>query len=143
MSITLTCTWNPRGETSRLLRITPQLAEVYREITIILPPEADLAQTEPLKALGMMTLELSPDWSWGRYLALKKALETDSTHLHYADMDRLVRWVETQPDEWRQTVEFIQQCDCLVRAGLDAVGAAVAVGVNDSRDCRFESNALF
>lgn len=114
MSITLTCTWNPRGETARLLGIFHQLIEFYTRIIIILPPTADLAQAEPLKSLRKVSLETSPDWSWGRYLTLKKALETNTTHIHYADMDRLVRWVETQPQEWRQTIEFIQQCDCVV-----------------------------
>jgi hypothetical protein len=114
MSITLTCTWNPRGETSRLLGIYPQLIELYSRIIIVIPPVADQAPVEPLKSLAMVSLETSPDWSWGRYLTLRKALETNTTHIHYADMDRLVRWVETQPQEWRQTLEFIQQCDCVV-----------------------------
>ena len=114
MSITLTCTWNPRGETSRLLGIYPQLIELYSRIFIVLPPVADQAPVEPLKSLAMVSLETSPDWSWGRYLTLRKALETNTSHIHYADMDRLVRWVETQPQEWRQTLEFIQQCDCVV-----------------------------
>jgi len=114
MSITLTCTWNPRGETSRLLGIYPQLIELYTRIIIVLPPAVDLSQVEALTTLGKVTLEISPHWSWGRYLTLKKALETDATHFHYADMDRLVRWVETQPQEGRQTIKFIQQYDCVV-----------------------------
>jgi hypothetical protein len=114
MSITLTCTWNPRGETSRLIGIYPQLAETYDEISIILPPDADFVQTDPLESLDNVTLIISPDWSWGRYLALKKALDTDATHLHYADLDRLVRWIETQPAEWRHTVGLIQDYDCVV-----------------------------
>jgi hypothetical protein len=114
MSITLTCTWNPRGETSRLIDIYPQLVETYDEISIILPPNADFAQADPLKILNNVTLVISPNWSWGRYLALEKAPETDSTHIHYADLDRLVRWVETQPAEWRRTVALIQECDCVV-----------------------------
>jgi hypothetical protein len=114
MSVTLTCTWNPRGETTRLINLYPQLAETYLEISIVLPPNADFVQIDPLKTLDNITLEFSPEWSWGRYLALKKALETDAEHIHYADLDRLVRWVETHPAEWRRTVTFIQNCDCLV-----------------------------
>ncbi len=29
-------------------------------------------------------------------------------------MDRLLRWVETRPDEWQQTVATVQQQDCLI-----------------------------
>ena len=114
MSVTLTCTWNPRGETTRLINLYPQLIETYLGISIVLPPNADLAQIDPLKTLDNVTLEFSPDWSWGRYLALKKALETDAEYIHYADLDRLVRWVETQPAEWQRTITFIQHCDCVV-----------------------------
>ena len=42
------------------------------------------------------------------------------THIHYADMDRLLRWVETKPLEWQQTVERIQQVDCLLIGRTEA-----------------------
>jgi hypothetical protein len=47
-------------------------------------------------------------------MALKLALETEADHIHYADMDRLLRWVETRPDEWRQTLRAIWEADCLI-----------------------------
>lgn len=54
------------------------------------------------------------DWSAGRYQALQQACETGATHIHYVDFDRLLRWVETRPQEWRQVVARLQTCECLV-----------------------------
>jgi hypothetical protein len=42
------------------------------------------------------------------------ALETQCNHIHYADFDRLLRWVETRPEEWQRTVSAIQEADCLL-----------------------------
>jgi hypothetical protein len=38
-------------------------------------------------------------------------------------MDRLIRWVETRPDEWRQTLERIPACDCLIIGRTEAAWA--------------------
>jgi hypothetical protein len=114
MSVTLACTWNPRGEISRLIEVYPQLVETYEEISIVLPPDADLNQAVPLKNLNNVSLVISQNWSWGRYLALKKGLEANTSHIQYADLDRLVRWIETQPADWRRTVTYIQDHDCVV-----------------------------
>jgi hypothetical protein len=66
---------------------------------------------------------VNAEWSHGRYMALKTALETGADHIHYADMDRLLRWVETRPDEWRQTVDAVERCDYLVIGRTDAAWA--------------------
>jgi hypothetical protein len=42
------------------------------------------------------------------------ALQTQATHVHYADMDRLLRWVETRPDAWQIVVAAVQTTDCLI-----------------------------
>jgi hypothetical protein len=47
-------------------------------------------------------------------MALKLAYETGADAIHYADMDRLLRWVETKPDEWKQTLEQVGHSECLV-----------------------------
>jgi hypothetical protein len=60
-----------------------------------------------------------PQPGWGRYLSLEKALESAPDQIHYADLDRLLHWVETQPDEWRRTVEAIQHTDCLIMGRTD------------------------
>jgi hypothetical protein len=44
-------------------------------------------------------------------MALRLALDSGADFIHYADMDRLIRWVETRPDEWRRTVQFVSDAD--------------------------------
>ena len=47
-------------------------------------------------------------------MALHQALQTPVTHIHYADMDRLLRWAETRPAEWRNAVTRIEAGDYLI-----------------------------
>jgi len=47
-------------------------------------------------------------------MALKIALQSPVAHIHYADMDRLLRWVETRPEEWREATLRIADGDYLV-----------------------------
>jgi hypothetical protein len=87
---------------------------VYANVVVSLPPWAKGEDVSAIEALGGVRVHLNDEWSHGRYMALKLALETDAGHIHYADMDRLLRWVETRPDEWRQAVNIIQEADCLI-----------------------------
>jgi hypothetical protein len=120
MTINLAATWNPRGETARLLTLLPLLAEAYAAIAIIFPPIAKdpplavLNQTE-LAAAGRLGVVVSPAWPQGRYLALQTALTMGAaSHVHYADMDRLLRWVETRPAEWQATLRKLEHGEALV-----------------------------
>ena len=97
MSITLASTWHPRGELARLRRMHPQLGQVYENIVVSLPPVVATQDVEKLKTeLGFLVV-LNTEWSHVRHFALQKALDTPASHVHYADMDRLIRWVETKP----------------------------------------------
>ncbi len=114
MSLALGATWHPRGELTRLRRAWTALCRVYAHIAIVLPPDAeDSLQTE-LSDLPGIRLEVAQDWSWGRYLALKAGLEAGDNHVQYADLDRLLRWIERLPEEWEQITRAILSCDCLV-----------------------------
>lgn len=113
MAITLTTTWNPRGEMTRLTKLMPELRRAYQAIVTTLPPTGSQGLINELEKLGIQAIQ-NPDWSYGRYLSLQKALETPVDHIHYADMDRLLRWVETQPAEWLQALEALQNADCIV-----------------------------
>lgn len=114
MSLVLAATWQPRGEGPRLAGLYEQLDEVYQAMVITLPPGADLSQVEPLRQLPTLTFIQTADWTLGRHLALRGALDHPCSHLQYADLDRLIRWVETRPEEWRQTIERIRGADCTV-----------------------------
>lgn len=112
MMITLTTTWNPRGELPRLRRYYPLLRQVYQNLVVVLPPNGAEGLVKEVESLGMIPV-ISPDWSWGRFIALRKALETGADLIHYVDMDRLLRWVETREEEWRQSVALLDQADCV------------------------------
>jgi hypothetical protein len=114
MSLCLAATWFPRGEMSRLQRLAPRLRQVYTHIAVVLPPETNPQIYSDLRSLSEIRLEVVPDWSWGRYNALKLGFEAGDSHIQYADLDRLLRWVERLPEEWERTARVILQADCLI-----------------------------
>ncbi|MGD8753197.1 MAG: hypothetical protein PVG14_17300, partial [Anaerolineales bacterium] len=115
MSVVLATAWNPRGELVRFLRFLDLLEDEYAGMAISLPPGAETRVVDTLRDLaGFVSVAVTPDWSWGRHLALEKALENPCDYIHYTDFDRLLRWVETSTKEWRKTVRSIPQFECLV-----------------------------
>jgi hypothetical protein len=119
MTIALAATWNPRGELGRFEQLLPILEELYAHMVISFPPIADdqvvrLFTEGKFSARRNITMVQNQIWSWGRYMALHRALQTSASHFHYADMDRLLRWVETRPAEWRDAVAQIEAGDYLI-----------------------------
>lgn len=125
MTIALAATWHPRGELPRLVRLLPRLGEVYQSITISLPPFAEAEVVKDLQAISqsqgaiLQAPVVTSDWRAGRFQALVAAMEHSASHVQYADLDRLLRWVETRPLEWRQIAEMIEACECLVIGRTD------------------------
>ncbi|MCW3095720.1 MAG: hypothetical protein JWL77_1338 [Chthonomonadaceae bacterium] len=113
MSVVLTCTWRPHGELPRLLAYLPQIKALYAHIVIALI-DYDAETGAALERSPDIHLVLPPDGAHSRVTALRAACATDATHLHYCDMDRLIRWIETRPDELRRTVAAIPGADCLI-----------------------------
>jgi hypothetical protein len=87
---------------------------MYAGITIVLPPLVPQDLQDEISLLPGIRVIHSPDWAWGRHLALQGALGTSATHVQYADLDRLLRWVETRPDEWQLGVQAIMQAECVI-----------------------------
>ncbi|MEW5868737.1 MAG: hypothetical protein AB1894_05625 [Chloroflexota bacterium] len=119
MSVALATTWNPRGELGRFERLLPQLEQAYSGIAISFPPVADAEVVQLFlngRLSGRPNLYVIQDqvWDRGRYKALELALRWPATHIHYADMDRLLRWVEVYPEEWSRMVQAIQNSDYLL-----------------------------
>ncbi len=114
MSLALAATWFPRGELTRLKRLLPGLRQVYDHIAVVLPADTDPQVCSDMSNLPEIKLEVVPQWSWGRYHALKMGFETGDSHIQYADLDRLLRWVERLPEEWERTAYSIQRSDCLI-----------------------------
>jgi hypothetical protein len=123
MGIALAATFDPRGEIGRLQRLYTQLQAPYFHIVISLPPKVKPDEIEQLKALPGAQVIVNTLWSRGRYTALKAAYDTSSDYIHYADLDRLIRWVETRRDEWLQIVDRVQQTDCLIIGRTEAAWA--------------------
>jgi hypothetical protein len=114
MSLTLAATWHPRGEGRRLEALHDVLRSVYEGVAIVVPPALEPGTLPSPEALPGVTVQQAADWSWGRHLALRTALESRATHVQYADMDRLLRWVETRPVEWRAVARRCLEADCLI-----------------------------
>ena len=124
MNIALASAWHPRGELSRFINIIPQLENVYTSIAISLPPGTDMAGLKPLQEQAKIALLVTQDWSWGRHAALKAAMGSSPEIVHYADFDRLVRWVETRREEWHHCLERIQEADCTIVERSEAAWAS-------------------
>jgi hypothetical protein len=125
MSVVLAVTWNPRGELPRFEQLLPQLQQVYTGLAISFPPVADPGVTQAFLSgryagRSDLAVRVNQEWSAGRFMALSMGVQFQAESLHYADMDRLLRWAETRPQEWRQAVEAIQKVDCLVMGRTQA-----------------------
>jgi hypothetical protein len=114
MTITLATAWNPRGELSRFQELLPQFQEVYLGIAISLPPRVDPQLLIRLNGMQQVKAFETRDWSHGRYEAMQLATGFEATHIQYADFDRILRWVETHPEEWRQVLSLVERCECLI-----------------------------
>ncbi len=140
MSIVLATTFNPRGETGRLQQLWPQIQAFYNEVVISLPPSLALEDAMSIRSLDGARIHVNSDWTHGRYMALKLAQETDASSVHYVDMDRLLRWLETRPDELRSTIERVKNCECLVIGRTDS---AWETHPQSMRQSEAISNGLF
>ncbi len=114
MAITLATAWHPRGEIERFLKLLPVLQQAYTGMAIAIPPSTEAALLNQLQELQRVEVIVTPEWSWGRYLALERSLKFTGTHIQYADFDRLLRWVETREGEWRNILQIIQENECTI-----------------------------
>jgi hypothetical protein len=114
MTLVLATTWQPRGELPRLERLQDHL-RLYDQAVIILPLESARHDVFQLNQIpGVKARMVRGDWSAGRHEALREAVDAGADFIHYADLDRWVRWAETRPDELEQTVAALSTADCLL-----------------------------
>jgi hypothetical protein len=114
VNIALATAWHPRGELQRFLKIYPTLEQVYSILAISVPPSSDPKEFGPLDELPKVSVVVTQNWSWGRHLALRRSMQSSAEQIQYADFDRLVRWVEVQPDEWRRVATSLHDADCTI-----------------------------
>jgi hypothetical protein len=111
--ITLACAWNPRGELPRLIRLMPQIRALYTGLAVSVPQD-DL-RPELARELESLGVQAMPFVGWsGRHTVIHLALDMPGAHLHYVDLDRLLRWLETRPHELAACVDRIRESDCLI-----------------------------
>jgi len=95
------------------------LEEVYACLEIVVIPSADritMEQLAPplLETHPKVTLHTVDDPRQGRFTSIRNALASGADFIHYVDMDRLLRWVETKPTEWKTMVSVIEKHDCVI-----------------------------
>jgi hypothetical protein len=113
MSVTLACTWRPRGQLDRFHRLYPMIAALYSDIVIALLSD-ERAIVNALQEYPNVIVVQPTDMSWGRHLAIFTAAEKQNNAIHYIDFDRMLRWLETQPTEVQDIIDLISQYDCLI-----------------------------
>jgi len=113
-SVILAATWHPRGELPRLRQLLPRLHDAYSGIALALPPDVGAEEALYLQELVGSGATIPADWAQGRHAALQRALDFPGSHIHYADLDRLLHWMEAYPAEWAQTLAVIPGHDCLI-----------------------------
>ncbi|HEY6042635.1 MAG TPA: hypothetical protein VIX58_10925 [Anaerolineae bacterium] len=113
MTIALASAWHPRGELARFLASRDKVGELYAPIVVSVPPHTTGDVVTALEHADV-TVVVTRDWTEGRHAALLKILDTDATHVHYIDFDRLLHWLELYPEELKNTVARVERCDCLI-----------------------------
>ena len=112
--IALASTWHPRGETQRLARAWTRISETYRAVAVVVPPDAPCAQLADEIGAAREQFFPAPNWSLGRHEALRLAVASGAAAIEYVDMDHLIRWIETMPDEWYKVTETAARTPFLV-----------------------------
>ena len=112
MTTVLACTWHPLGEGPHLQRLLPTLLSEYAHIVIAVRPGG--LEHIDLDFGPNVTLFEMAKRGHGRYLALERSLEFAASHVHYADLDVILFWVDHHPEEWLRTLTTIRTTDALV-----------------------------
>jgi hypothetical protein len=103
--IALASTWHPRGETERLARAWKIISEKFRSVSVVVPSDAPCAQLADEVGAARQQFFSATNWSRARYEALHLAVESGAAAIEYVDMDHLLRWIETRPDEWHKVTD--------------------------------------
>jgi len=112
--IALASTWHPRGETPRFARAWKTISKTFCSVSVVLPSDAPCAQLADEVGAARQVFSAAPNWSRGRYEALRRAVESGAPAIEYVDMDHLLRWIETRPDEWSKVTRAAARTSFLV-----------------------------
>ena len=112
---------------------------MYQHIVVVMAPAASAEIAEELRGLVDDVVTDSSN-THTRSLAIKQALEADADTIQYCDLDRLIRWVETRPDELRETVAAIDGQDVVI---IGRTEQAFNTHPHALKDTETAINALF
>ena len=112
--IVLASTWHPRGETQRLAGAWKRISETYRAVSVVLPPDSPCAQLADEIGAAREQFFAAPNWGMGRHEVLRLAVASGASAVEYIDMDHLIRWIETRPDEWYKVTKIAAHIPLLV-----------------------------
>ena len=138
MKIVLASPWQPRGEASRFERYYPRIQAIYDDVQVAVRPIQHDKANQVMDALDVHYVYYE-GWS-GRHTVMHLAVKSGADYIHYVDMDRLIRWVETRPDELKETVESLQRVDCQI---IGRTEAAYATHPNNLRKTETLPNLFF
>jgi hypothetical protein len=96
-----------------LQRYYPALSRLYESIAVAIPGDVNDEVVGGLRSLPNLRY-IHAGFLSARHSVVELALEADTEHIHYIDMDRLIRWVETRPDELESAVERMQTVGTLI-----------------------------
>lgn len=138
--IALASTWHPRGEAQRLARAWKRISETYCSVSLVVPPDAPCAELADEVGAAREQFFPAPNWSRGRYEALRMAVESGASAIEYVDMDHLLRWIETRPDEWQKVTETAARTPFLVIGRTRSAYATYPLAI---RETERPTNRLF
>jgi len=83
-------------------------------VSVVVPPDAPCAQLADGVGAAREQFFVAPDWRRGRHEALRLAVDIGAAAVAYVDMDHLLRWIETRPDEWSRVTGNVARTPFLV-----------------------------
>lgn len=130
---------------AQALRVLPLFRELYAYMLVLVSPETGQRTVEALSGQGIRVerqLEQADIETLGltRLDTLRRALRSDTEHIHLCDWDRLIHWAELYPDELREVIDAIPRHDLLI---LGRTSRAFATHARVQRDTEAIINHAF
>ena len=112
---------DPKGNLTELLRRhLPLFSRLYSGMYVVATTDTHEDLVEELKGHGCV-VEIQKGGGLGlefvgdaRRQALRASVRNGHQHSHFVDIDRIIRWEETYPDELREVVKLIPKHDFLI-----------------------------
>jgi hypothetical protein len=108
-----------------------ELLQPYDEILIATASATQVTQAR-FERLPKSHLRIVPADASRRHAVMTASLERNATHIHYADLDHILRWWQNNPDEATRVATQVRSCDCLLIGRSSAAMRNVPAALRDS-----------